>query len=148
MGSMSVGWCLSKRMCNSMIDFLLDKLGITPALIAGASLWALALYLIFWQLNNRLVDLCGVWLNEMDRSMYSKETLERRPAGWEERNLLFASVLSVIPALVASVFVFVLLSGTLGQSWALATGILISIGAGVYQLGRQDARNSGTNRRP
>lgn len=130
-----------------MIDYFFSKLGITPSLIAGIGLWALALYVVFWKWSDRLVDRLNAWLIGVDRSIYSAETLNRRPPGWEERSQLFASVLSVLPALAVALVVYLGLCATLGGSWALALGLMISIGAGVYQLGRQDARNSGTDRR-
>lgn len=129
-----------------MIDYFLSKLGITPTLISGISLWALAIYLCGWQLNDRLVDRLSLWLNDTDRHLYSAEMLQRRPAGWEERNQLFASVLSVFPAILAAIGMYLLLSSSLGNGWAIAFGALVGIGAGVYQLGRLDATNSGTDR--
>ncbi|MBW4698090.1 MAG: hypothetical protein KME03_09385 [Aphanocapsa lilacina HA4352-LM1] len=131
-----------------MIDFFLYKFGLTPAVAAGVSLWSLALYLCFSRFNGRLVDaLCG-WLNDADRAIYSAQALERRPKGWEERNQLFASILSILPSLVLAVVVFIILSNTLGGSWALAGGLMVSIGAGVYQLGIKDAENSRPGGRP
>ncbi|WP_041243691.1 hypothetical protein [Gloeobacter kilaueensis] len=131
-----------------MIDFFLDRLGLTPAVCAGFSLWALALYLVFIRFNQRLVDLLCSWLNDADRSLFSEQTLNRRPKGWEERNQLFASILSVLPSLGLGLGLFLVLNTTLGSSWAIASGLLIAIGAGVYQLGRQDAENSRRDRRP
>ncbi len=115
--------------------------------MAGVSLWSLALYLIFSQFNERLVDVFCTWLNETDRRIYSEQALSRRPPGWEERNQVFASVLSTLPSLIAGVVVFILMSVTLSRSWSVASGLLVAIGAGVYQLGRQDAQ-SHSDRRP
>jgi hypothetical protein len=129
-----------------VIDYFLSKLGITPILVAGVSLWSLAVYLSLWQWNDRLVDLLGGWLNDTDRKLYSPEVLARRPPGWEERNQLFASVLSLFPAILVACGLYALLNSTLGGSWAIALGLMVSIGAGVYQLGRQDASDSGTDR--
>lgn len=130
-----------------VIDFFFYKFGITPAVCSGIGLWALGLYLSFHTPVDRTVDIISHWLNNTDRSLYSVEVLNRRPAGWEERNQLFASVLSILPVLAGAIGVFILMSGALGQGWAISTGLLVAVGAGVYQLGRLDARNTKTGRR-
>ncbi|EKV03712.1 hypothetical protein Lepto7375DRAFT_6023 [Leptolyngbya sp. PCC 7375] len=103
-----------------------------PAWISGMFLWALALYLMFSPLVLRLV-----------------EALEQQAMGWlasadttssTGQAELYASVMSIVPFLVAGGLCNYLLDISMGRSWTVSVGIITCIGSGVYELGRRDGQ--------
>jgi hypothetical protein len=95
---------------------------IDTATIAGTTLWAIALYLGFSPLVDRGIAVLESWLGDGS------------PA---------ASLLSVVPFLVAGGLTHYGLVLTLGGSWAVSLGLISAIGCGVYELGRRDGQASG-----
>ena len=103
-----------------------------PTWISGIFLWALALYLMFSPLALRLVG-----------------ALERQAIGWlkslkkdDTSGLaeLYASVMSIVPFILAGGLSNYLLDMTMGHSWTLSFGIIACMGSGVYELGRRDGQ--------
>ena len=103
---------------------------LDPAWISGIFLWALARYLMFSPLALRLVG-----------------ALEQQAMGWldssgqtdsSERAELYASVVSIVPFVLAGGLCNYLLDIGLGHSWTLSFGIIACMGSGVYELGRRD----------
>lgn len=102
-----------------------------PVWISGMFLWALALYLMFSPLVLRLVD-----------------TLEQKAMGWlasgttspTEPAELYASVMSIVPFVIAGGLCNYLLDISMGRSWTISVGIITCIGSGVYELGRRDGQ--------
>lgn len=103
---------------------------LDPAWISGIFLWALALYLMFSPLALRLVG-----------------ALEQQAMGWldsagqtdsSEPAELYASVVSIVPFVLAGGLCNYLLDIGLGHSWTLSFGIIACMGSGVYELGRRD----------
>lgn len=91
------------------------------ATIAGTALWAIAFYLGFSPLADRLIDTFEGWLGAGS------------PA---------ASLLSIVPFLLLGGLTYYGLTLTLGASWAVSFGVISAMGCGVYELGRRDGQAS------
>jgi hypothetical protein len=127
-------------MVNQLLPF---PLPIDTAAIAGATLWALALYLGFSPLADWVTLQFNRWLNFAERSLYTSEKeFERTRKARENQNAFLASLMSVVPFLVVGTLSYVLLNVSLGGSWAISTGMIAAIGCGVYELGRRTGQAS------
>nr|WP_313898141.1 hypothetical protein [Nodosilinea sp. LEGE 07298] len=91
------------------------------ATIAGTALWAIAFYLGFSPLADRLIDTFEGWLGAGS------------PA---------ASLLSIVPFLLVGGLAHYGLTLSLGGSWAVSLGVISAMGCGVYELGRRDGQAS------
>lgn len=105
-------------------------MNVDPVWISGIFLWALALYLMFSPFALRLVG-----------------ALEQQAIGWltsankqdaSGAAELYASVMSIVPFVLAGGLCNYFLDMSLGQSWTLSFGIIACMGSGVYELGRRD----------
>lgn len=111
---------------------------IDTVMLAGAALWALALYLGFSPITDWVILQLNRWLNFAERSLYtSQEEFERSREAAEAKNAFFASLLSIVPFLIVGALCNYLLDVGLGRSWAVSVGILACVGCGVYELGRR-----------
>jgi hypothetical protein len=111
--------------------------------IAGASLWSLALYLGFSQVNEWVIEQLNRWFNFAERSLYTSQTeFEKTRKARESQNAFYASLFSIVPFLVAGALCNWGLEISLGESWGISTGILACMGAGIYELGRRDGESS------
>lgn len=107
--------------------------------LAGASLWALALYLGLSSLSEWVTEQLNRWFNFADRALYTSEKeFERSKQARESQNALYASVLSIVPFLAMGGVCNWGVQFTLGSSWAISVGIIACIICGVYELGRRD----------
>lgn len=112
-------------------------------LLAGTSLWALALYLGFSPVSEWVTDRLAQWMNGVERSFYTSQAeFERNRKASESLNACYASLLSIVPFLVAGGFCNWGVVASLGQSWTISMGIIACIGCGVYELGRRDGRSA------
>ncbi|MEO0935396.1 MAG: hypothetical protein AAFY21_17155, partial [Cyanobacteria bacterium J06641_2] len=83
------------------------------------------------------------WFNFAERFMYTSETeFEKTRQARESQNAFYASVFSIIPFLIVGALSNWIIELSLGGSWGISTGILASMGCGVYELGRRDGENS------
>jgi hypothetical protein len=124
-------------------QFLPFPVPIDTAAIAGATLWALALYLGFSPLADWVTEQCNRWLNFAERFLYTSEKeFERTRRARENQNAFLASLMSVVPFLVGGSLSYILLEVSLGESWAISTGMIAAIGCGVYELGRRTGQAS------
>ena len=99
-------------MVNQLLPF---PLPIDTAAIAGATLWALALYLGFSPLADWVTVQFNRWLNFAERSLYTSEKeFERTRRARENQNAFLASLMSVVPFLVGGGLTYVLLEVSLG----------------------------------
>jgi hypothetical protein len=122
---------------SDLIPFSIDKIAI-----AGAALWALALYLAFSKLAEWVALGLNRWFNFAERSLYfSEEEFERTRQGRESQNAFWASVLSIVPFLVAGVLCHYGIDLSLGNSWSISLGLIAAIGSGVYELGRRTSED-------
>ncbi|KAM3103567.1 hypothetical protein ACKFKF_00735 [Phormidesmis sp. 146-12] len=111
--------------------------------IAGACLWALALYLGFSPVGEWVTEQLNRWLNFAERSLYtSAEEFEKTRPARESQNAFYASICSILPFLVVGTLCNVVTEISLGESWGISLGILACMGCGIYELGRRDGESS------
>ncbi|MBE9128267.1 MULTISPECIES: hypothetical protein [unclassified Coleofasciculus] len=116
---------------------------LSATAIAGASLWALALYWGFSTLNQWVMEQLNRWFNFAERSLYtSVEEFERTRKGREAQNAFYASLFSIVPFLIVGSFCNWGVEYTLGSSWGISIGILACISGAVYELGRRDSQSN------
>ena len=111
--------------------------------VAGIFLWCLALYIGLESLREAIIDGLDRWFNFAERSLYfSQKEFERTREARESQNAFFASLMSVIPFLLAGWFCNWLVTVAFGDgSWSISIGILVVISCAVYDLGRKDSRS-------
>ena len=126
------------------INFWPFQLQIDTVLLLGGAVWALALYLGLSPLVTWLTIQLSRWFNfAEERFLYpSKEELERTRKARESQNEFLASLLSILPFLVVGMVSEYGIEISLGQSWAISTGIMCCLGAAVYELGRRTSEMS------
>ncbi len=121
-----------------MLREILPLSAIDTTGIAGASLWALALYLSFPSVGEWVMQQLNRWFNFAERLLYtSAEEFERTKTARESQNAFYASIFSILPFLVIGGLCNYLVELSLGRSWAISMGILACVGCGVYELGRR-----------
>ena len=127
-------------MLTEMLPFRFE---LNATAIAGASLWALALYLCFPGISEWIMQQLQRWFNFAERSLYTSESeFERTRKGRESQNAFYASIFSILPFLIIGSLCNYGIEISLGQSWAISVGILVCMGCGVYELGRRDGQSS------
>lgn len=119
---------MMSAMVSSVFPFSLGS-------IAGTVLWALALYLGFSPVADRVIDGCQRWIQSLKVDSQASARLNR--PGQTEAQMAAASLLSVVPFLAAGGVAHYGLSFSLGGSWAVSLGMIAFIIGGVYELGRQ-----------
>lgn len=125
-----------------LTDLLPFHFKFNPTLLAGLTLWSLALYLGFFPVSEWVMDRLAQWMNFAERSLYiSAKEFERTRKGREAQNTFLASLLSIIPFLIAGGLCNWLIEISLGHSWTISMGIIACIGCGVYELGRRDGQS-------
>lgn len=121
-----------------MLREILPLSAIDTTGIAGASLWALALYLSFPSVGEWVMQQLNRWFNFAERLLYtSAEEFERTKTARESQNAFYASIFSILPFLVIGGLCNYLVELSLGRSWGISMGILACVGCGVYELGRR-----------
>ncbi len=125
------------------IDLLVFRFEIDTTMLAGISLWALALYLAFFPLSEQLAVQISRWFNFAERSLYtSEDEFERTRKARESQNDFYASIFSVIPFFFLGALCNFGVDVSLGQSWSISLGIVSCIGCGIYELGRRSTISS------
>lgn len=118
------------------------KFALDATVIAGVSLWSLALYLGFSPVSEWVIEQLNRWFNFAERSLYtSTEEFDRTRAGREGQNSFYASLFSIVPFFLVGALCNYGVEIGLGRSWAISVGIIACIGSGVYELGRRDSRS-------
>lgn len=126
-----------------LIDFFSFSFKLDPTLLAGVSLWALALYLGFFPVSEWVMERLTQWMNLADRSLYtSTEEFNRTRSSRESLNSFYASLLSIVPFIIFGIFCNWGVEASLGRSWTISMGIIACIGCGVYELGRRDGQSA------
>jgi hypothetical protein len=119
-------------------EFLPFQFHLNPATIAGACLWALALYLGFASVREWVTQGLNRWFNFAERSLYtSMQEFERTRVARESQNAFYASLFGIVPFLVAGGLCNWGVEVSLGRSWAVSAGILACVACAVYELGRR-----------
>lgn len=111
-------------------------------LLAGISLWSLALYLGLFPVSEWVMERLAQWMNWADRSLYTKEEFNRSRQARESLNAFYASLLSIVPFLGLGILSNWAVEASLGRSWTISMGIIACIGCGVYELGRRDGQSA------
>jgi hypothetical protein len=125
-----------------VIEVLPFQFKLDTTLLAGISLWSLALYLGFFPLSEWVMEQMAQWMNRVEHSLYaSTEEFERTRKGRESQNAFYASLLSIVPFIVLGVLCNWGVTASLGRSWTISMGIIACIGCGVYELGRRDGQS-------
>jgi hypothetical protein len=125
------------------VDIIPFRFSIDSATLAGATLWALALYVGFSSVSNWVIVQLNRWFNFAERFLYTSATeFERTRKGRESQNAFLASLFSIVPFLIMGGIVEYWVELSLGRSWAVSVGILACISCGVYELGRRTSQNS------
>lgn len=124
-----------------MLEPVLETVGalsFDSTTVAGACLWAFALYLGLAALREWVARQLERWLNFAERSLYlSQEEFDRTREARESQNAFYASVLGVLPFLLLGLACNYGVEWSLGRSWAFSFGILACMACGVYDLGRR-----------
>ena len=119
------------------------RFALDTTMLAGSSLWSLALYLGFSPLSEWVMQQLNRWFNFAERSLYTSEReFERTRRGREAQNAFYASILSIVPFLVVGGLCNYGVELSLGPSWGISIGLLACVGCGVYELGRRDGKSS------
>jgi hypothetical protein len=121
-----------------IIDIFAFQIEIDKVAIAGTSLWSLALYISLLKFKEWIILQLNRWFNFAERSLYTSEKeFERTRPARESQNAFYASLFSIMPFLIIGGLFNWGIELSLGQSWAVSTGILATMGAGIYDLGRK-----------
>ena len=127
-------------MLTEIIPF---RVNLDATMIAGISLWSLALYLGLSPVGEWVMYQLNRWFNFAERSLYTSQAeFERTRKARESQNAFYASLFSIIPFIVVGIFLNWGVEVSLGRSWAISMGILASLGCGVYELGRRSEQSS------
>lgn len=119
------------------------RLNLDATVIAGASLWSLALYLSLSSLTQWVMEQLSRWFNFAERSLYiSAEEFEKTRKNREAQNAFYASILSIVPFLIVGGLCNWGVELSLGRSWAISMGILACMSCGVYELGRRHGQSN------
>jgi hypothetical protein len=122
-----------------LIELLPFQFRLDMTMLAGVSLWSLALYLGLFPVSEQIMEKLTQWMNLADRSLYASEAeFERSRRSRESLNSFYASLLSIVPFLGLGVLCNWGIEASLGRSWTISMGIIACIGCGVYELGRRD----------
>jgi hypothetical protein len=123
-------------MLNEIIPW---SFSLDTVIIAGTTLWALALYLGFASLREWITLQLNRWFNFAEQFLYtSAQEFENTRKARESQNAFYASLFSIIPFLVAGGLFNYGVNISLGQSWGVSMGILACVACGVYDLGRRN----------
>lgn len=121
-----------------MLEIIPWSFSLDKVIIAGAFLWALALYLGFGSLREWVTQQLNRWFNFAERSLYtSVKEFEKTRQARESQNAFYASLFSIIPFLIAGALFNYSVNISLGKSWGISVGILACIACAVYDLGRR-----------
>ncbi|MDV2998731.1 MAG: hypothetical protein N5P05_000337 [Chroococcopsis gigantea SAG 12.99] len=124
-------------------DIIPFSIEINTALIAGACLWALALYVGLSRLKDWFIEKLNLWFNFAERFMYtSQQEFDRTRPARESQNAFYASLFSIIPFLAIGILCDLAIEWGLGRGWSVSMGLLACIGCAIYELGKLDGENS------
>ncbi len=118
------------------------RLAIDATVIAGGSLWSLALYWGFSPLSEWVTLQLNRWFNFAERALYtSEEEFERTRKARESQNAFYASIFSIVPFLIVGSLCNWGVEFGLGKSWSISIGMIACVSCGVYELGRRDSKS-------
>ena len=119
------------------------QINLDPTMIAGNSLWSLALYLGFSPISEWVICELSHLFAIMRKSLHTnKKDFEETCKEKESQGAFCASLLSIIPFLFVGILLSWGIEISLSRSWAISTGLLACITSGIYELGRRDGLSS------
>ena len=108
--------------------------------IAGSCIWSLALYIALDSTKEWISSQLMRWFNFAEGWLYtSVEEYEETSPARESQNAFYASVLSIVPFLIAGAIAnWVINISFGGSSWAFALGIMTCTICGLLSLAYRD----------
>lgn len=122
-----------------MVEIFPFQFRIDTAMIAGSCVWSLALYLGLASVREWITEQLNRWFNFAEKLYIDLEEYEKTRLARESQNAFYASLMSILPFLVAGTLSNWGIAISLGHSWAFSIGILACMACGVYELGRQSS---------
>ncbi|MBD2102904.1 hypothetical protein [Leptolyngbya sp. FACHB-261] len=115
-------------------EILPFQISVSPSTVAGVGLWAMAMYLAFFSLSEKLAEQLSQWLTRAEQIGGGTNA--------EGIGSLIASLCSIVPFLGLGLLLNWGVEWSLGHSWAVSMGLLACMSLGVYELGRRDGEAS------
>jgi len=126
------------------IDIIPFSFEIDTVALSGSCIWSLALYIGLDSTKIWISSQLERWFNFAEGWLYTsmEEFEETRPAR-ESQNAFYASILSIVPFLIAGVITNWIIELSFGgSSWAIALGLMTCAISGLFALANQDYRNN------
>ena len=111
--------------------------------LASSCIWSLALYIALDSTKKWIAHQLERWFNFAEGWLYTsvEEYEQTRPAR-ESQNAFYASILSIIPFLIAGIITnWVVDLSFGGSSWAIALGLMTCAICGLFALADRDYNN-------
>ena len=108
--------------------------------LAGSCIWSLALYVGLNSTKNWIRHQLERWFNFAEGWLYtSTEEFEATRPARESQNAFYASILSILPFLIAGAIVNWITDLSFGgSSWAIALGLMTCAICSLFALANQD----------
>ena len=125
------------------IDLIPFSFEIDTVALSGSCIWSLALYIGLDSTKVWISSQLERWFNFAEGWLYTsvEEFEETRPAR-ESQNAFYASVLSIVPFLIAGAIANWAIDISFGgSSWSIALGLMTCAISGLFALANQDYDN-------
>ena len=125
------------------IDIIPFSFELDTVSLAGSCIWSLALYIGLDSTKSWIGTQLERWFNFAEGWLYTstEEFEETRPAR-ESQNAFYASILGILPFLIAGAIINWITDISFGgSSWAIALGLMTCAICGLFALGNQDYEN-------
>lgn len=111
--------------------------------LAGSCIWSLALYVGLDSTRNWICNQLERWFNFAEGWLYtSTEEFEATRPARESQNAFYASILGILPFLIAGAIVNWITDLSFGgSSWAIALGLMTCAICSLFALANQDYDN-------
>lgn len=122
------------------IDLIAFAFELDTVNLASSCIWSLALYIGLDSTKNWIGNQLERWFNFAEGWLYTsvEEFEESRPVR-ESQNAFYASVLSIVPFLLAGFFTNWAIEWSFGgSSWSIALGLMTCAICGLFALANQD----------
>lgn len=125
------------------IDLIPFSFELDTVALSGSCIWSLALYIGLDSTKVWISSQLERWFNFAEGWLYTsvEEFEETRPAR-ESQNAFYASVLSIVPFLIAGAIANWAIDISFGgSSWSIALGLMTCAISGLFALANQDYDN-------
>lgn len=121
-------------------DLIAFTLELDTVNLAGGCIWSLALYIGLDSTKNWISHQLEKWFNFAEGWLYtSVEEFEASRPARESQNAFYASILSIVPFLLAGALTNWAIDWSFGgSSWAIALGLMTCAICGLFALASQD----------